>query len=213
MKKLFIVLLLSVFAINVFADQKIFDGYIINMQDKRVEGRIKIKRVTVDEVKITFTSEGKKSVYKPTDILGYGYQYFGKDEFGSDAYNWRHYKSKEAISYAPVMFAAKTVFMEVMEAGSVIVYDYYVEKRTNIESPYDRFFYLEREGSDEWIEVTEENYIAVVSVFFRDNIELAEKIGTVNHRFHHLSSVVRLHNDWMKKQNKSMSDYTENKPF
>jgi len=213
MKKLLIIVLLSVFAVNIFAGHKRFDGYIINMQNERIEGQIKIKGLIAAQVKVTFIEKGKRSVYKPMDILGYGYQYFGKNEFGNNAYNWKHYKCKKAISSAPSMFISKTVFMEVIEAGNVTVYDYYAEKRNDIENPYNRYCYLEREGSDEWTEVTEENYISVASVFFKDNTELVSKIGMVNHHFRHLWKVVRLHNDWIEKQDETMGIYTESKPF
>ena len=195
---------------NVAAKEFIFNGYIINKDGQRIDGQIKTKNVTVDQMRITFIEGRTKIVYKPTDLIGYGYEFLGENEFGEETRVWRHYKSKTAISYAPRFYAPKEVFMEVMEEGEVTLYDYYVETPGNIENPYVRYFYLERQGSNELIEISEENFAATVTAYFADNAELAQNVGTVNNRFRHLWKMVRLYNDWteMQEQNNTrMADF------
>lgn len=220
--KLFSTILILLISINLNAKNKTFKGYIIDKEGKRIEGKIKTKNVTVDQIKITFIAEDDtKSLYKPQDIIGYGYKAQGENEFGEDTFVWRHYKSKTAQSYAPKAFASKEVFMEVMEEGEITLYDYYVETPSDIENPYKRFFYMERIGNDELQEISVDNYIDVASLYFEDHTELSDKIGTVNHRFRHLWKVVRLYNDWSEMQNTNtrMADteegieYSEEIPF
>lgn len=208
-------------AFNLSAKESTFNGYIINKKGQRIEGQIKSKNVTVDQMKITFIDGNIKVIYKPIDLIGYGYEFKGENEFGEDTFVWRHYKSKTAQSHAPRFYASKEVFMEVMEEGEITLYDYYVEIPKNIEEPYIRFFYMERLGSDELIEVSTENYIETVSMQLEDNYELANKIGTVNHRFRHLWKIVRLYNDWTELRDmapaadiiEDKKEYSETKPF
>jgi hypothetical protein len=181
--------------INCSAAETVFRGYIINKNGQRIDGQIKTKNVTVDEIKIMFIEGQTKIIYKPTDLIGYGYEFLGENEFGEVTSVWRNYKAKTAISLAPKFYAPKEVFMEVMEEGEVALYDYYVETPGNIENPYTRFFYMERQGSNELIEVSEDNFITVVGDYFADDSEITQNIGTVNNKFRHLWKIVRLYND------------------
>jgi hypothetical protein len=210
MKLSFTILFSILFAINISAKETVFKGYIINKDGQRIDGQVKTKNVAVDEMKIIFIEGRTKIVYKPTDLIGYGYEFLGENEFGEVTRVWRHYKSKTAVSYAPRFYANKEVFMEVMEEGKVTLYDYYVETPGNIDNPYTRFFYMERQGSNELIEISEENFTTTVATYFSDNTELAQNIGTVNNRFRHLWKMVRLYNDWTEMQehkNTRMADF------
>ena len=100
--------------------------------------------------------------------------------------------------------------MEVMVEGTVTLYDYYVETPRDIENPYKRFFYLEREADAQLIEISKNNYEELASIYFEDNFELADKIGTINHRFRHLYKVVQIYNDWNEmKTTSTAADYDE----
>lgn len=219
--RVFTTILAILLSLNLIAKENTFNGYIINKKGQRIEGQIKTKNVTVDQMKITFADGDIKIVYKPIDLIGYGYEFKGENEFGEDTFVWRHYKSKTAQSYAPRFYASKEVFMEVMEEGEVILYDYYVEVPKNIDEPYIRFFYMEISGSDELIEVSKENYKETVSLELEDHYELSDKIGTVNHRFRNLWKVVRLYNDWKELQymapaadiSEGENEYSETMPF
>ncbi|MFK7949445.1 MAG: hypothetical protein AB8G11_17770 [Saprospiraceae bacterium] len=204
-------ILAIVLSLSLTAKENAFTGYIINKKGQRIEGKIKTRNVTVDQMKITFIEKQTKIVYKPADLIGYGYEHKGENEFGEDTYVWRHYKSKTAQSYAPRFYASKEVFMEIMEEGEVVLYDYYVEVPGDIENPYKRFFYMEKNGSDELIEISQENYVEITSIYLENHSDLSDKIGTVNHRFRHLWKIVRLYNSWSEIQevNTRMADMTE----
>ena len=189
---------------------KTYKGYIMTKEGEKVNGKIKARNVTIDQVKITFITDGKKKTYKPKNIQGYGYEHLGENQFGETVYTWRHYRSKMAQSFAPRPFTSKHVFMEIMEEGDVTIYDYYVESPSDIKNPYKRFFYVERNGDNELIEFSKENFVTAAKSFFADAPELASKIGKINHRFRHAYRIVQLYN---KQQKQTASKVDERFPF
>ena len=207
---IFTILATILISFTSFGKQSTFQGYIITKQGERIYGKIKTKNVTTDQMKITFIQGKSKSSFKAKELSGYGYEHVGENQFGEDVLKWRHYKTKTAQSFAPKAFASKVVFMEVMEQGTVTLYDYYVETPSDIENPYKRFFYLERESDNDLIEISKENYEELAAMYFEDNYELAEKVGSINHRFRHLYKVVKIYNDWNEmKATSHAADYDE----
>ena len=208
-----IITILATFTILALSTSTIFakkyKGYIITEQGKKITGIIKARNVTTDQVKITFIQYRKKKIYKPRDIQGYGYEHLGENQFGETVYTWRHYRSKMAQSFAPRPFASKHVFMEIMEEGKVTLYDYYVQSPSDIKNPYKRFFYVERAGSKDFIELSKDNFVTEAKSFFSDTPELASKIGKINHRFRHAWRIVQLYN----KQQKEKTTMQEVYPF
>ncbi len=207
-----LVLVVMVLGVTTTVFGKKYKGYIVNKNGIKIEGLINARNVISDQVKITFYQGRKKKTYKPKDIQGYGYEHIGENQFGEDVYQWRHYKSKIAQSFAPRAFASKQVFMEIMEEGEVTVYDYYVQAPSDIKNPYKRFFYLEKQGSKEFIEISKDNYIETAKDYFGDYNELASNIGKINHRFRHLYKVVKLYNTWLS-DNTVTADRNEAFPF
>lgn len=214
MKNIFTII--ATFAILAFTTTTIsakqYKGYIITKKGQKVEGFIKARNVTIDQVKITFINNGKKKTYKPKDIKGYGYEHLGENQFGEDVLTWRHYRSKMAQSFAPRPFTSKHVFMEIMEEGNVTLYDYYVEAPSNIKNPYKRFFYVEKSGSNEMVELSKDNFIAAAKKFFADAPALASKIGKTNHRFRHAWRIVQAYNK-QQAQPKATSTVDDKFPF
>lgn len=211
---IFTILTTLLISVSVFAKKSTFSGYVITKDGEHISGKIKTRNVTTDQMKITFIQGKVKTTFKARELSGYGYEHVGENQFGEDVLTWRHYKTKTAQSFAPKAFASKIVFMEVMEEGAVTLYDYYVETPRDIENPYKRFFYLERESDNGLIEVSKTNYEELAAMYFEDNFELANKVGTINHRFRHLYKVVKIYNDWNEMQTTSTAaDYEKETNF
>ncbi len=203
------ILLLLLFSFPVFMSNttgvesvaKIFkkEGYVITNTGEKLNGFLLLRRdKTYDEVKIKFIDhKGKKYTYKATAIKEFGFRDIQDDEAGNRVWKWNYYVSKTAES-APIPFGPKQVFMERISTGDVNLYQYWIQANKNIENPYKREFYLER--GDEWIRLTEENYVEEGSAFFSDNQELAIQMGEVNHRFRHMKKVTNRYNSWVKNQ-------------
>ena len=84
MKALFTILFTGLLAFSVSAKEATYKGYIINANGLRIDGQIRTKNVTTDQMKITFVDGDTKIIYKPIDIIGYGYENIDENEFGED---------------------------------------------------------------------------------------------------------------------------------
>jgi hypothetical protein len=175
------------------------EGYIVTKTGEKINGYVIIKNnITLDQIKIKFIDfKGEKSSYKAKDIKGYGYRAIRDNEAGNRAMLWSHYESR-GVEKAPMLFGPKTVFMERIAEGDVVLFEYWIQVNSNIENPYQRYFFLERDG--ERVKLTNENFVAEGASFFSDNQDIADKMGQVNHRFRHMKRVVNVYNNWKKRQ-------------
>ena len=175
------------------------EGYIVTKSGEKINGHVTIKNnITLDQVKIKFIDyKGQKFSYKAKDISGYGYRDIQDTEWGGREWAWVHYESRN-VSVAPIPFGPKTVFMERVAEGDVVLFQYWIQVNSNIENPYKRYFFLERNG--ERVELTNENFVQEASSFFSDNVEIAQNMGQVNHRFRHMKRVVNNYNNWKARQ-------------
>lgn len=201
---LFMVLLFPVFLSNTSGCEDAkrtfkYEGYIIDADGNKQNGYVILKaHLTLDQVKIKFINhKGKKKTYKPKDIKGYGYRDIKDNEYGNRAWIWSHYETRTA-DVAPVAFGPKTVFMERVTEGEVVLFQYWIQKNTNIEKPYHRIYYLER--GNERVKLTEEDFIEKGKLFFSDNETIATNMGKVNHRYRNMNRVVNNYNSWKEKQ-------------
>lgn len=174
--------------------KQLYKGYILTLEGQKIEGVIKSNNVTMDQIKITFIKDDKTQVYKAKHLQGYGYKYFYKNSSNDTIAVWRHYRSKMAHSYAPKPFTSKLAFMEIIEEGEVIVYDYYAEVPKDITEPYKRFFYLERKGVSQLVEVSKNNFNQTTKNFFGNMPQLTNKIGKVNYQFRNTQKIAKTYN-------------------
>ena len=79
-----------------------------------------------------YSKSGKKTTYKPKDILGYGYEETEEDDLGIEETNWVHYE-RAKVDYPPKPFGPKTVFMQREEEGSVSEYSCFKDERNTKE--------------------------------------------------------------------------------
>ena len=203
------ILLLILFVFPVFMSNtagvesvaKVFkkEGYIITKTGEKQNGFLLLRRdKTYDEVKIKFIDHhNNKETYKAEDIREFAFRDIQSDEAGNRVWKWNYYVSKKAET-SPIPFGPKEVFMEKIVDGNVNLYQYWIQANKNIENPYKREFYLER--GDEWVRLTEENYIELAGNFFSNNEELSIKMGQVNHRFRHMGKVTKAYNSWVDRQ-------------
>ena len=175
-------------------------GYIIQNNGKKVEGLIKVGEITDNEVKVIFYSgrTGQKSVYKPTDLKGYGYEGFDIDELGNEITEWVHYETQK-VDYPPKPFGPTTVFMQKEEEGAVTLFVYYIETRNDVRNPYRYHYYLQDEnGNLEKIE--RESFGGVAKNVFKDYTALSGRVGKKDFSYRNLDRMVRDYNYWVVNQ-------------
>ena len=177
-------------------------GYVIMKSGDKVEGMIATGSITDNEVKVTFYSRsGKKTTYKPKDILGYGYEETEEDDLGIEETNWVHYETAK-VDYPPKPFGPKTVFMQREEAGSVSLYCYYVEVRNNPRKPYRYYYYLKDEQG-KMSKVEKGDFKKIARSLFKDYSAMTQRIGKKDFLYRNLDRMVRDYNYWVANQHDS----------
>lgn len=180
------------------------DGYIITNSGKKIEGKIKARNITLDQIRIRFYgNDGTTKVYKPSEIQGYGYKYYGETQFGT--YDWMQadFRSKY-VDRPPFVFGPMRVFLEIEEQGEEItLYNYYINKGADVEDPVEINYYLERKSTREFVKINRENFLTAGGDFFSYHPEIPHKLGGVNYRFRHMYKVVREYNRWFTRQQNS----------
>ena len=64
----FTILTTLLITVSVFAKKSTYKGYIITMDGERIEGKVKSKSVTTDQMKVTFFQGKEKTTYKAKDL-------------------------------------------------------------------------------------------------------------------------------------------------
>lgn len=175
------------------------EGYIVTNDGKKINGFVLVKaNLTLDQVKIKFIDfKGKKKTYRAKNIKEYGYRSIKTNEAGNRDWMWTYYESRN-VDEAPIPFGPKQVFMERLVQGDATLFEYWIQVNSNIENPYKRYFYLERDS--ERVKLTRENFVTKAQLFFSDHSEIVNMMGKVNHRFRHMERVTKKYNNWKKRQ-------------
>ena len=178
-------------------------GYIILEDETKLEGKIIIGSITDNEVKVVFIENGKnkKETYRPTDILGYGFQSIEQDDMGIETVKWVHY-DRFKVDYPPKIFASTTVFMEREVEGAISIYCYYIEVRNDPKKPYRYFYYL-KNTNGEIEKVERENFATVANKIFKDYSALTSRVGKKSFEYRNLDRMVRDYNYWVTNQHNS----------
>ncbi len=191
-------LLLTVFCFNLNAQRgKSLDGYILLKDGSRVEGKCKIgSSITDREVKISFQRKGdkKKRVYKPKELLGYGYESTEIDDWGREETRWIHYETIK-VDYPAKPFGSTTVFVEREVEGTISLYCHYIEVRNNPKNPYRYVYYMKME-TGVYKKLEEESFKRTAKKTFKDYPALANRIGKKDFLYRNLDRMVRDFNYW-----------------
>ncbi len=175
-------------------------GYVILNNDERIEGKVVIGSITDNETKVVFYkgSSNKKTVYKPKDLKGYGFEEKEIDEIGKTVNRWVHF-DRQKVDYPPKIFASTTVFMEREEKGLITLYTYYIEIRDNPKKPYKYYYYILTEDGD-LEKVDREDYVSTAKKIFKDYSALNTRVGKKNFEYRNIDRMVRDYNYWTVQQ-------------
>jgi len=178
-------------------------GYIVFEDGIKTEGTIVIGSITDNEVKVVFIKKGKskKTVYRPNELISYGYEEVEKNEFGQDVKKWVHY-DRFTVDYPPKIFASTTVFMEREVEGAITIYCYYIEVRDDPKKPYRYFYYL-KDQNDDFRKIERESFPAVSKTVFKDYPALTDRIGKKSFEYRNLDRMVRDFNYWVVNKHNS----------
>ncbi|MFK8010297.1 MAG: hypothetical protein AB8H03_28340 [Saprospiraceae bacterium] len=193
----FLFILLS---FQVHAKNDKFPGYIITLDDERIDGEIITGSITDNEVKIQFIEEGedKKKTYKAKQLKGYGYESVQDDDLGLEYKRWIHYEQQN-VDYPPKPFASTTVFMQREEGGALTLFCYYVEVRNDRKNPY-RYHYYAKDAAGKLVKIEKKEFRKIAGKLFKNYTAMTSKIGKKDFEYKNLDRMVRDYNFWVDNQ-------------
>lgn len=171
-------------------------GYIEKKNGDRIEGKIIIGSITDNEVKVSFIAKGqsKKSVYKPSQLVGYGYEMTEVDDLGIKVKTWVHFETMK-VDYPPKPFGPTTVFVEREVEGELNLYCYYMEVRNNPKKPFKYIYYI-KGSNGQTKKVSEDRYNREAKTIFKDYSALSSRIGQKQFQYRNLDRMIRDYNYW-----------------
>ena len=197
MKNLFTIFTLLVFfSVSTFA-AKSYQGYVILNNDEKVEGTITMLSPSLNEVKVKFTSEaGKKVIYKAKEVKEYGFQVekWNSKTRTHEVNNITYVRQN--VERSPIAFGPTNVLVERQVAGTVNMYNHFVEQNTNTQNPFIHVVLVEKEAG-QLLEINKSNYRIVLKEMTADYPELAAKIGSKGYGFKHIAQIINTYNNWM----------------
>lgn len=187
-------------------DLKAVEGYVVTNDGDTLHGILKLGAPSANEVKIRYyaSESSRKKIFKSKDLISYAYKSTYETETGQTVTDWIHHIRKD-VDEEPVMFGPTTVLMHQEVDGVINLYNYYIERNTNIKNPYQHCYYLEKIGKSGFIKITDDNFERVVARFFKEFKPLSEQVGTAGHRYQDLPKMVKEYNDWMQNQTATAS--------
>lgn len=206
MKNRFLMLILFclpgfVFANNDEQGTEKVPGYIITKAGKKVTGKVIPGNITDNEVKVKFIATGttKVSIYKPKDILGYGFEKIELNDVGRKYRKWMHYERHD-VDYPPKPFASKTVFIQREIEGALNLYCYYIEVRNDPKQPFKYIYYYKEEGDTKMKKIEKDEFGRIAKNMFKDYTALSTRVGKQKFEYRNLERMVRDFNYWTVNQ-------------
>lgn len=178
---------------------KVYSGYIVTNAEDTLHGQIRMLTPAMNEVKVKFIDNtNKQHTYKASDLLSYAFKVpvYNHNTKQHDE-KWIFYVRK-TVDVAPLAFASKDVLVERPVAGSMSVYNFYME-RADVNEPIAHKFYVEK-SENVLVSVDRENFKGTMKNLTADYPELCSKIGKKGYGYKHMSKIAEEYNTW-KEQN------------
>lgn len=197
--QLILTLLFSIFfAISTQANnKKIYEGYVVTIEGKTIDGKIKMLSPALNEVKVKFIDiDNNKKTFKAKELKKYAFQVpvWNKKTRKHETF-WVNYV-RQSVERAPVAFGSKIVLLHQEEGGKINMYNHYVEQNANTDNPLVRIQYVEKEESG-LVSITKKNYRKILKAMTSEYPELQTKIGTKGYGINQINKIIAEYNQWM----------------
>ncbi len=185
--------------------ERIYTGYIVTNQGEKIEGKVYLKSLTSNELKVKFVNtSNKKHTYKAKQLQEYG---FVMQKYNQTTKSYEDvtitYIRKE-VEDAPVRFGTKDILIQRSVKGSINVYNQYIELDGKIGSNLEHFFYVEKENNPNFTKVTKENYKQILTEMVADYPELKAKVGSRGFGHKHIMKMAKLYNEYQLTHNNQL---------
>ena len=172
--------------------KKVYKGYVVLMKGDTLHGKIEMLSPSLNEVKVKLIGRsGTKRTLKAKEVASYAFIVpIYKKDLKNHIEEWIVYTNKK-VEKSAVPFGPKNVLIERQVAGTVNMYNHYVEERAN-SYKIQHIIYVEK-GKD-MIVINRKNYRRTLKNLMSDNPDLQDKIGTLGYGFRYVSKIIAKYN-------------------
>jgi hypothetical protein len=188
--------ILMTFAVAVFANDgiKVYEGSVVLENGQTLVGQIEMLSPTLNEVKVKFiASTGKETTYRASEVIAYSFAFPKYDASTKSYVNETIEYVKKEVTVAPVPFGPKEVLIERQVAGTINLYNFYMETRT-AEHAFEHNYFVEKDG--QMIEMNRENFKTILKDMVADYPELQIKVGTKGYGYKQAAEIVQKYNKY-----------------
>ena len=189
---------LLAFATTAFANDgmhKVYAGYVVTVKGDTLKGTIQMLSPTLNETKVKLTSEkGEAMIFKAKDLAGYTFFYKKYNKELKKRVNEEVVYVRKVADRAAIPFGSKEILMERFITGTVNVYNFYFEIRTNRTSPYEHIFYVERDNK--MVQVDRVNFKKTIRNMVSDYPELQAKVGKKGYGYKYIAKIIKEYNNY-----------------
>ena len=190
------ILLFMVFTVSAFSNSnaKIYKGSVTLENGQVLEGQIQMLSPTLNEIKVKFIDNNRKSTtYKAKEVATYSF-IFPKYNAETKSYDNSviEYVKKE-VKVAPIPFGPKEVLVERQVSGVINLYNFYVETRASSQA-FTHNFLVEKNG--ETIVLDSKNYRNILKDMVADHPELKAKVGKKGYNYKYIANVISEYNNY-----------------
>ena len=176
---------------------KIYDGYVVLNNDEKLEGKIQMLSPSLNEVKVKFISkEGKKTFFKAKEVKEYSFEVekWNHETRTHDINNIVYIRQN--VERSPIAFGPTEVLIERQIAGTINMYNHYVEQNSNIHQPFVHVIYIQKEEGG-LVVIGKTNYRKVLKEMVADYPELQAKVGSRGYGYNHIAKTITTYNNWI----------------
>lgn len=177
--------------------KKIYNGYVVTINDEKIHGQIQMLSPTLNEVKVKFIHRnGKKQTFKSTELKSYSFQVELYDRATkSRKMQWITYV-RRVVEKAPVPFGSKEVLLEQKEKGKINLFNHFIETRGGATAMIHTY---QVEKDKQIVTVTRENFKKVIKKMTKDYETLSAKVGKKGYGYKHIGKIIAEYNQYHAK--------------
>lgn len=183
---------------------KVYKGYIIMVKGDTLHGKLQMLSPTQNQVKVKFINkDGKRETYKAKVIASYAFQAQVWDKKKKKNVNKWIYYTKKTVERPPIPFAGNDILMQQEVSGTINIYNYYIETRSN--QNMEHIVYLEKESV--LYEMNRDNYKKILKTLMSDFPVVQNKIGTKGYTYKYLNQTISEYNQQASKKGEATISY------
>lgn len=172
-------------------------GYILTEDGQTIKGKIKMLSPSLNQIRVSIIDKnGLKKTFKAEKIKEYAFTVKKWNHEEREYYFEDVVYIQKTVEKPPCIFGSKTVLLEREVTGRINMYHYFIERRSEVDTPYWHIIYIEK-GNSGLIAVNNNNYKKVLSEVVSEYADLELLYENEDFSFNNLSEVLKRWNTFI----------------